>query len=73
MAGNAAAGPVTDRFSLLTVSLSIGVIRLLSLPFLRWGLISLPAPANQSQSGLHNSIERNLGLKTDAYSAGYGI
>jgi predicted MFS family arabinose efflux permease len=49
MAGNAAAGPLTDRFSLLTVFLSIGVILLLSLPFLRRGLILIPAPANQSQ------------------------
>ncbi|MBV9733586.1 MAG: MFS transporter [Verrucomicrobia bacterium] len=49
MAGNAAAGPLTDRFSLLTVFLSIGVILLLSLPFLRRGLILVPAPTNQSQ------------------------
>lgn len=49
MAGNGAAGPLTDRFSLLTVFLSIGVILLLSLPFLRRGLILVPAPADQSQ------------------------
>ena len=49
MAGNGAAGPLTDRFSLLTVFLSIGIILLLSLPFLRRGLILVPAPADQSQ------------------------
>ncbi|MBV9877207.1 MAG: MFS transporter [Verrucomicrobia bacterium] len=49
MAGNAAAGPLTDRFSLLTVFLSIGVILLLCVPFLTRGLIVIPAPASQSR------------------------
>jgi multidrug resistance protein len=47
LAGSLFAGPVTDRFSVLTAFLSIGVILLLSLPFLRWGLISVPVAPNE--------------------------
>jgi MFS transporter, DHA1 family, solute carrier family 18 (vesicular amine transporter), member 1/2 len=48
--GGVVAGPVASHFSVLTASLSIGVILLLSLPLLRWGLISVSAaPAGQTR------------------------
>jgi MFS family permease len=47
LGGSVFAGPVTDRFSVLTAFLSIGVILLLSLPFLRWGLVSVPVAPNE--------------------------
>jgi MFS family permease len=45
--GSVLAGPVADRFSVLTAFLSIGVVLLLSLPFLRWGLVSVPVAAKE--------------------------
>jgi MFS transporter, DHA1 family, solute carrier family 18 (vesicular amine transporter), member 1/2 len=49
LVGGLVAGPVASHFSLLTASLSIGVILLLSVPLLRWGLISVPAaPTEQT-------------------------
>src|SRR5258708_6565146 len=47
LGGSVFAGPITDRFSVLTAFLSIGVILLLSLPFLRWGLTSVPVTPNE--------------------------
>jgi MFS transporter, DHA1 family, solute carrier family 18 (vesicular amine transporter), member 1/2 len=44
----AIAGHITSHFSLLIAFLSVGFVLLLSVPLLRWGLISVPvAPAEQ--------------------------
>ena len=47
LGGNVVAGPVTSHFSLLTAFLSIGLIILLCVPLLRWGLISVPVTATE--------------------------
>jgi MFS family permease len=49
--GTLLGGLVASHFSLLTASLSIGVILLLSVPLLRWGLISVSAlPTEQTRA-----------------------
>jgi DHA1 family solute carrier family 18 vesicular amine transporter 1/2 len=51
LVGGVVAGPVASHFSVLTASLSIAVILLLSLPLLRWGLISVSAaPTEQTRA-----------------------
>jgi len=51
LVGGVVAGPIASHFSVLTASLSIAVILLLSLPLLRWGLISVSAaPTEQTRA-----------------------
>jgi DHA1 family solute carrier family 18 vesicular amine transporter 1/2 len=51
LGGSVVAGPVASHFSVLTAFLSIGVILLLSVPFLRWGLISVSAAPSEQTRG----------------------
>jgi MFS family permease len=51
LVGGVVAGPIASHFSVLTASMSIAVILLLSLPLLKWGLISVSAaPTEQTRA-----------------------